>query len=847
MIRFDAPEWFFLIPLLVFIGWHYRGLRLGSPLRLSALLTILLCLTQPVLTRGSSGLDLWVLIDQSKSAGGRPAAATDEILSILERSKKSGDRIRLVDFGQSAVLRGKGDPVFAGGTDGTDMEEALSYTLAQMDKTRANRILMLTDGWPSTPPEHATERLISEKIPLDYRLAAPPREQDIRIEELRVPARIRPGEAFMIEARIAGPHTQGISVPWTLSRKGAPPLKGVTTLTKGVATLRLTDRLTQPGAYAYDLFIAPDKDPVTENNRAICPVEVTGGKSVLLLSGYDKDPLAPFIRAQGFKITQVSAPGLLTPADLTGAALVIINNLHASKIPAPFLQALDYYVREQGGGLLMCGGKQSFGSGGYFSSAIDAILPVSMEQKKDKMKMITAMSIVMDRSGSMATSAAGGKTKMDLATAGVCQTIRLLTEQDYVSVRAVATAPHSIVTMMPVGENRERMLTAASRIEATGGGIYVGKGIKAGWEELRKTPVGTKHMILFADAEDAEEPADYKQTIAAMVADGATLSVIALGKETASDAPLLKEIAQLGQGRIFFCDNPADIPAVFEQETVTVARSTYIAETTPIKGTPGWRQIAADAPAWPQTIDAYNLCYLREGATAACLSDYEHHAPILAFRNRGLGRVAANTAPMGGIHAISLLEWPNYGDHIQTLTRWLSRKDPPPGYSLQAEMKGERLILNLHYNDTALPQLAKAMPTVTLNERRQNQFATRQGVWERMQPGLFRCEFKLSAGVMVRGAVRIGQATIPFGPLSVLSSPEWAMSAENRDAFLRAVSLTGGQERLELPGIFSEPVEHGERPLLPYLLWCALALLLTDALTSKLGILPDKGANKNAA
>ena len=165
MIQFNTPEWFFLIPLLLAAGWKYRRLRLASPLRLLLQTCLLLALAQPALDRGGKDMDLWVLVDQSNSTAGIPAAGAEEIQAILERHKHAGDRVRLVDFAQSAVLRGRGDPVFAGGTSGTDMEQALAYTMALMSPNRTNRILMLTDGWPTTPLDQAAEQLIQSRIP----------------------------------------------------------------------------------------------------------------------------------------------------------------------------------------------------------------------------------------------------------------------------------------------------------------------------------------------------------------------------------------------------------------------------------------------------------------------------------------------------------------------------------------------------------------------------------------------------------------------------------------------------------------------------------------------------------
>jgi len=838
MIQFNSPEWFFLVPLLLAAGWKCRRLRLGSPLRLLLTACLLLALAQPVLHRGGSDMDLWVLVDRSNSTAGIPAAGAEEIRAILERHKRAGDRIRLVDFAQSAVLQGRGDPVFAGGTAGTDMEQALAYTMAQMAPDRVNRILMLTDGWPTTPLNHAAEQLIHSGIPLDYRLAAPLREADIRIEQIKTPARIRPGEAFILEATLAGPPGPSVTIPWQISRNGGAPLRGTATLVNGKATVRLTDRLTTPGCSVYEMTVTPQNDPIPENNHAVNFLEVAGGNSILLLSGYDRDPLAPFLEAQGFRIQRPADLRRLDARHLSGTGLVIINNLSAASIPPDFLHALGYYVREQGGGLLMCGGRHSFGSGGYFSSPLDELLPVSMEMKKDKMKLITAISIVLDRSGSMACSVSGGKTKMDLANAGACQTISLLSDQDLISVHAVDSEPHPIVTLSNLGPNRKQMISSVSKIASMGGGIFIGAGLKAGWGELQRSAAGIRHLILFADADDSEEPDDYRETLKEMVREGATVSVIALGTEKSADAGLLKEIADLGQGRIFFCDRPKDIPNIFAQETISVARAAFIKERTPIHGTAGWLQIAARQPAWPPAVDGYNLCYLRDGATTACVTEDKNAAPLVSFWNRGAGRTAAVTFAMGGEYGKNIQQWDGYGDLIQTLARWLNRNNPPQGYSVRADTAGDRLRVRLYYSDENIPRLAERMPEISLELSSKEGSRELNGIWEHLHPGVFQCSFPLPHGAMARGAVRIGNSVIPFGPVNQQVDPEWAMPPEARNAFLDLVNRTGGRERMDLTSIFQETRPDTSLQLRPLLLWGTCVLLVLDALFTRTGLLP---------
>ena len=86
---------------------------------------------------------------------------------------------------------------------------------------------------------------------------------------------------------------------------------------------------------------------------------------------------------------------------LSGASAVILEDVPAHRVSRELLAALPFYVEEQGGGLWMVGGKFSFGSGGYFESPIDPLLPVSMELRQEHRKLAVALAVVLDRSGSM--------------------------------------------------------------------------------------------------------------------------------------------------------------------------------------------------------------------------------------------------------------------------------------------------------------------------------------------------------------------------------------------------------------------------------------------------------------
>lgn len=832
-----SPEWLFLIPLLAAVGWKWRFLRLHEPLRFMLLIVLIAALCGPVARLGNGDMDLWLLVDQSDSTAQKPAIATLEIIDILEGSKRAGDRIRVVDFGKDAVIRERGDTVFRGGTSSTRIGRAIDYVLAQAESDRVNRLLVATDGYPTDSLDGTTEQLVSQGIVADSRIFRNSFDTDYRVADVRYPNRVRPGEAFLIEFSIFADETVHGPVEWEIRRDNAEPLKGTVTLNQGKGRVRVTDRLTSPGAAAYTLnLLPPESDPVPQNNSARIWIEVAGGSRVLIASRYANDPLASFLREQGIDTVVVTDPASLRVEHLSGVRLLVVNDVLASAFSQEFLEAVDFFVREQGNGLLMCGGRNSFGAGGYYSSPLDPLLPVSMELRNEHRKLISAMSFVLDRSGSMSVSTAGGRTKMDLANAGTSSAIGLLSDQDFVSVHAVDSSPHVIAAMTNVGGNRAAILNAVGRIRSMGGGIFVEEGIKAGWRELKKTDAGTRHLILFSDAADSEEPGDYKTYLAKMRKEGITLSVIALGSRSDPDSKLLEDIASLGGGRLFFSTDGSDLPSIFSQETVSVARSAFIEEITSLKATGGWAQVAARTPAWPDTVAAYNLSYLKEGATTACVSGDEYQAPLVAFWSKGAGRAAAVSFPMAGEKAGSILQWPGYGDFVQTLARWLMGNGNPEGFSLRTSIGGEHLELELLYSDENIPVIAATAPRSVIELSSEGDLRTIEGVWEHIEPGRFRCSLLVDDGQYLRGAVRVGEQAIPFGPVSTMVNAEWEMNAAKHQEFLDMIALSGGRERHNLPEIWETSRPVRQREMAPYLVWSAFGLALADALLSRLGV-----------
>jgi hypothetical protein len=830
------PEWLALLPVLLLAGWGLPRLGLLRPLRILLLGMVTLILAQPQWRRLADGVDLWLLLDSSTSAEKPMAKGLPEWEKLLEQGRGAQDRLFQISYAGEVMRRGaEGAALYDRERQSTRTGLAISQTLVHAQREsegRPARMLVITDGYATEPLTGIAEKLQQQGIELDYLLARDPEPTDYRIAALRLPAKAQLGEPFLIEIEVRG--TLDGTVPVKVFRQGRELKAADVQVRLGSGIIRFTDRLSSAGVAHYEALIQPVIDAHPGNNRHEAMIEIAGGPRVLLLTAYIDDPVATTLQRQGFTVEKVTDLRNVRPGQLAGAKCVIFNNVPAFELPGEFLSAMDFYVREQGGSLLMAGGQKSFAAGGYFESALDPLLPVSMELKQEHRKLMVAMGIVMDRSGSMSMTVKNGFTKMALADEGAANAIKFLGPQDLLTVFAVDSEAHQMIPLQPVGPNRDKMERAVRRIESTGGGIFVYNGLKAAWDQLKNAPAGQRHIILFSDAADSEQPDDYKNLIAEIVANSGSISVIALGTRADTDAAFLEDIATRGKGRLFFTDQAEELPSIFSQETVAVARSAFLRDPVPTQAANGWFEITSQPLDWLPEADGYNLSYIRDWASQALLTKDEYAAPLVSFGQRGIGRSAAVSFPLGGEFSSKIRAWPKYGDFLQTLTRWLMGEQLPPGIGLKHGLEGSVLTLDLLHDETWEERLMARPPRILLAYGA-HAGSPREIAWERLAPGHYQARVDLPEGEMVRGAVQIGTQALPFGPAIVGTSTEWAFD-ETRTEELKQVSQTsGGRELRELHQAWRTPRTERFVDLRNELLILTFILMLVEALITRTG------------
>ncbi|MES2789442.1 MAG: vWA domain-containing protein [Planctomycetota bacterium] len=825
-LRFQYPELLLLGIPLGFAFWRWgRARGVTGWLRVSLLLLLLLVLTAPEWDLGGRGIDVVAVVDRSRSMTVESEARIVELLTNLQKGRGAGDRVGVVTFGQQPAieLMLSRTGVLAGGgytkqilPDGSDLEAGLQTALNLVDPNRPSRILVLSDGEANgSPVAAATRRAQEMRVPIDYRGFERIRTGDLAVEAVILPEIVAPREPFQFSAIIyADKEAEG---KVTVSREGRVIASQTRHFSHGSNQILFRDLLENGGLHAYDIKLDVANDPLVENNRGAGVVRVEAGPRLLVLNqDGQEDNYVRALKSAKLPVDVAKASTHpLTQDALERYRAVILENVPARDFGRLKMERLAQYVEDLGGGLMLTGGERSFGTGGYFKSPLDPVLPVSMEVRQEHRKLSLAMAIVLDRSGSMAVPVKGNKTKMELADMGTAECIRMLSAGDSVAVIAVDSAPHVIQALIPV-EDPEAIASKVLKIRSEGGGIFVYEGLVAAGDQLLKAEQLTKHIILFSDAQDSEEPGDYRNLLAKYEQAGITTSVIGLGNDTDVDAALLKDIAKLGHGNIMFTTDAEELPRLFTEDTMSVARSSFVKkdQKTQADGIAG--RLLADARLMGElkagtfpNVDGYNLSYLKTNATMGVVSQDEFAAPWSAFWYLGLGRVAAVTVEVDGVYTGQFGHWDQYGDFLITHARWLLGGDQPNEAFLKVEHTGQDALVTLELDPDRPSKQQIESPVLTVVPPGDEREKLLEIPFEWQGANTLQARFKLSQTGTYRPLVKLGAKNFVRGPTVTLPySPEFAPREAANSGLNVLKSLaekTGGKARVNPVEMLADP------------------------------------------
>ena len=848
------PVWLLLAVPLVVALWLWRQptpLLLG--LRIATIVLILASMCGLAIRLPSRAGTIVVVADRSDSMPPGRDASHKEAINLIRSSMAEDQRLAVVSFGSNASIEQVPEAAeFAGftgevGGDESNLSVALERALALIPQGSPGRVLVLSDGrWTGKDPAIAAWRSAARGIAIDYRALERSAANDVAISQVEAPGTVSPGEAFMINAWIRSPVQQDIS--YEILRGNERLAAGKRNVSSGQTRLTFRDQAGEPGTYSYTLRIAGTEDPIPENNSARLLIGIQGPKPLLCLTASSDSGLARLLEAGGLNVRTASpVSAAWTLEELSNYSALIVENVSADKIGARGMENISAWVKDTGAGLMITGGKNAYGPGGYYRSQLESIMPVSMELKREHRKLSMAIVVAMDRSGSMAVPAGGGRTKMDLANIAAVQVLDLMTPMDEFGVIAVDSSPHTIVDLAPPGKPAE-IRDDILRIDSGGGGIFIYEALAASAQMLVDATAGTRHIILFADAADSEEPGKYRELIAKCQQAGITISVVGLGKPGDSDAELLRDIAHRGGGRVFFTDNPEELPRLFAQDTFVVARSTFVDEPTPIQLTSGAVSLTGKQFAAPPPLGGYNLCYLRPGANLGAITVDDYKAPVIASWQAGLGRVLCYTGEADGAYAGQIARWSEAGDLFTSLARWTAGETNtlPGNLLVTQELRDGVAVVQLHLDPERDGEPFDELPGLSiLKGIAGSKPQTEKLALKWTSADTLEAEIPLRGKETALATVDVaGTGRLTLSPVCLPYSPEFR-PVEADSGVLALENLgkaTGGRERANLSSAWKDlPRLPRMLDMTPWLLAIALILLVAEVLERRTGLLSSRG------
>ena len=325
--------------------------------------------------------------------------------------------------------------------------------------------------------------------------------------------------------------------------------------------------------------------------------------------------------------------------------------------------------------------------GGYYKTTLEEILPVRSDFEKEKEKPSLAMVFVIDRSGSMTGD------KMELAKEAAKSAVELLGARDQVGVIAFDSDSYWVSELRSAAD-KGYVSDRISTIES-GGGTAIYPGMVDAYEALSSAVAKLKHVILLTDGHSA--PGDFEGITSNMVADRITVSTVGVGQ--GSDTDLLEDIAKQGNGRYYYCDDPASIPQIFAKETVTASKSA-------INEQPFIPQLIRPTPVLT-SLDVESAPFLlgfvatRPKPTSEFILATESGEPLLVWWRYGLGLTVAFTSDAKGRWAAEWLTWPDFSTFWAQVVRHSMRKSDAKGVYVEVERQGDKTEIRLDSVDPA--------------------------------------------------------------------------------------------------------------------------------------------------
>ncbi|MFN7890648.1 MAG: VWA domain-containing protein, partial [Pirellula sp.] len=612
-IGFQYP-WYLLLLVVIPITWWLGSKSLAGlgPWRRSlalifrslVLLLIVCAIAGVQWIWSSEKLTVIYLIDQSDSI---PVAKRQLMLEYAIQSVKSHrrkdrqDRAGLIVFGREASIEippldenlpniSRPESYF-GKTDATNLESALKLAQASFMEDSAKRIVVLTDGNQTLGSAEATAQRLSENgIGIDVVPVKLDTSTEVLVEKIDIPGYVRQGQT--VDARVVinrfsatgkdEPVDGRLRVQRRIGNQTEILADGPYTLDKDINVVPIPHKIETNAGYTYEAEFIPtneSSDTISQNNKATAFTYARGKGRVMLIEDIshpgDFDALVQTLRRNDIEVDVRDTSNMFSSlVELQSYDSVILagtprtSGEEATKVVSFSNDQIDMLVQSAqqfGMGILMIGGPEAFGAGGWTNSKLEEAMPVNFAIKNEKVIASGALAMVMHAS----EMAEGNHWQKMIGK----EALEALGPQDYCGVVHYDMAGDKWLWgdktgMSKVGEAKSIMRSKINRM-TPGDMPDFDSSLSLALKSLKIVPASLKHMIVISDGDPS--PAT-NGVLSGYKAAKIKISTVAVGTHGAAGHSELKRIATTTGGNYYVVTNPNALPKIFMREARRVAK-----------------------------------------------------------------------------------------------------------------------------------------------------------------------------------------------------------------------------------------------------------------------------------
>lgn len=719
-VQFDVPFWLWLVPALGVVSWwlsrrSLSGLGKASrwvalTARILAIALLAAALAEPQLREESESVALTVVIDASRSIPSTAQSRIDQyVLDAQEGSRQPQDKLGIVTAAEDAYVQSSPSTFVRdvqrqsiGARDGTNLDEAVRLAIAAMPDDSAGRILLISDGNETDGSLlRAGDQAKAVGVPIDVLPVEFEFKEEVIVEEVQSPSGVRIGET--VSLRIVLTTTEPVIGRLSVRQNGNtidldpdPEETGsLVTLDAGRHVLSVPVTPTRPGPQQYEAVFEPIAsldsegnptgtrgDSVIENNRAGTITFVGSEGTVLLVSETVEEalPIEEALNKAEIKTERVTSSGLpATLPEMAAYEAIVLVNQSAYNSTAQQQDLLRQYVFDTGGGLVMIGGPESFGAGGWIGSPLADALPIRMDPPQKRQMPRGALAIIV-HSVEIPRGVYYGKE--------ICRaSVDALSRLDLVGIVEFQGLGGTdwVYPMSPVGD-RVSVNQAINGLKF-GDMPSFDPSLRLALAGLQAAEAGQKHCIVVSDGDPSMTRSILRQYRQA----GITISAVGVNPHSPGDLNTLRTMARETGGTYYSVSNNAleTLPQIFVKEAQTLRRALLwegeaFSPTLTRVPTETMRGITSVPP-----IEGYVVAADRDGLSVVTLRGKEND-PIAAQWQHGIGRVVTFTSDASSRWAGAWVGWSGFEQFWEQHVRWAMRPADNATLRVVTETQGDQ-------------------------------------------------------------------------------------------------------------------------------------------------------------